>query len=147
MSEGKNAKLIAEARALANGPMLGKSQWRELDKSILMNRRLVDALEAAEQEKTAALAVIEQVKAIYVRDLDTSTEDFDNPDVTLDEIWVATQTIPADALVELKRAIAERAWSEGHSQAMANVAWPKERKDSPYRANPEATDSTNGGDR
>lgn len=25
------------------------------------------------------------------------------------------------------------AWSEGHAQAMANIAWPQERKGNPYR--------------
>jgi hypothetical protein len=35
-------------------------------------------------------------------------------------------------LAEHDRALAEKVWSEGHSQAMANVAWPKERKGNPY---------------
>lgn len=29
--------------------------------------------------------------------------------------------------------IRAEAWDEGHSQALANVAWPKERKGNPYR--------------
>lgn len=45
--------LIAEAREHANAPMLGKSQWRELDKAIGLLRRLADALEAAVKEMHA----------------------------------------------------------------------------------------------
>lgn len=36
-------------------------------------------------------------------------------------------------LAEHDRAVAERAWDEGHHQTLANIAWPKERKDNPYR--------------
>ena len=32
-------------------------------------------------------------------------------------------------------AIAHAAWSEGHTQALVNVAWPDERKSNPYTNN------------
>ena len=38
----------------------------------------------------------------------------------------------AVALAQSERDLAE-AWDEGHSQALANVAWPLERKGNPYR--------------
>ena len=38
----------------------------------------------------------------------------------------------AAALAQSERDLAE-AWDEGHSQALANVAWPLERKGNPYR--------------
>lgn len=41
----------------------------------------------------------------------------------------------------LVQRVAEAAWSEGHAQAIANIAWPKERKPNPY-AQPSEPGST-----
>jgi hypothetical protein len=47
-----NEKLIEEARTFASSAPLGKTVWRELDKAILLIRRMSDALEAAEKALT-----------------------------------------------------------------------------------------------
>ena len=63
--------LIAEARAQASEPMIGKSQWRELDKAILMIRRLADALEEATLDRDAAEAKADGYRANNARMADT----------------------------------------------------------------------------
>ena len=47
-----NEKLVEEARTFASSAPLGKTVWRELDKAILLIRRMSDALEAAEKAHT-----------------------------------------------------------------------------------------------
>lgn len=44
----------------------------------------------------------------------------------------AIATVPTWDFTPLVDAFAEAAWSEGHAQAIANIAWPKERKPNPY---------------
>lgn len=48
---------------------------------------------------------------------------------------MTTNTLPpieeTDA-EKLLRLIRKEAWSQGHAQAMANIAWPLERKSNPY---------------
>lgn len=39
----------------------------------------------------------------------------------------------ARAIAPLLNRVRAEAWSEGHAQAIANIAWPKERKTNPYR--------------
>lgn len=41
----------------------------------------------------------------------------------------------ARAIAAHDAAIAHAAWSEGHNQALVNVAWPDERKSNPYTNN------------
>ena len=41
----------------------------------------------------------------------------------------------ARAIAAHDAAIAHAAWSEGHTQALVNVAWPDERKSNPYTNN------------
>lgn len=47
--------------------------------------------------------------------------------------------VQADAILSssLIRRIRAEAWSEGHGQCLANIAWPEERQGNPYRLDSE----------
>lgn len=92
---------------------------------------VLDALDSAERERDEALAVIEQVRATADdwRALSGSGPRTITRADDGERISVILAAVPADVLRERD---AEK-WSEGHAQALANIAWPHERKENPYR--------------
>lgn len=48
-----------------------------------------------------------------------------------DEGW--DRQVARDSFDRWLRSVKAEAWAEGHAQAIANIAWPKERQDNPYK--------------
>lgn len=145
MSEGKSTKraeLIAEIRGW---PLSDYGAEETLD----MQQRAADALEDAgtrnaelEAERDAALAVIEQAYTVAMMQSGKAAARI-------------LATAPTDALAELKRVIAEKAWDEGNEAGYDDRLF-EERGSStdsdaheyphknPYRANPEPKEGDRG---
>lgn len=92
-------------------------------------RWTADAMEKVTSERDEALAVISELNAALAR--------FPAAVAFRAEATEILGRAPVDVLRERD---AEK-WNEGHSQALANIAWPHERKGNPYRK--EQTDGTN----
>lgn len=143
MSDTTNAALIAEARkreSLAAVHLPGQE-------APTLATRLADALEAAEVEMSgmvdqhklirveaehdAALAVIERA-AVDINDMT-------RPWHRVFQRTLATlRTAPADALAELKRVTAEKAWDACLDEIeQFEINTEQARDGNPYRANPE----------
>jgi hypothetical protein len=69
----------------------------------------------------------------YTTTMDEMRERCVDPDEMRAEVCERAEAEFDRWLAEVERAAAEKAWSEGHAQAMANVAWPGQRKSNPYR--------------
>ena len=134
-----NEELIAEARRLIADCATYKFGMRNADKlAHEVAGQLADALEAqsaplvADSREAVRLAVHQGVMPRAMSLLPALGGVQGYYDAFLDDLTNAVTSVVSLA-ADRDRAVAERAWAEGHDAALWNAQWPQDRKSNPYR--------------
>jgi superoxide dismutase len=132
-AESSNAELIEAVR-----------EWDTHHRVHPMMRKLADRLEAAEAELTRRDTVITGLVNEWREIPSGGHYNQEAYFESLGKESAATELEDALAAAPVSlEAVKAEAWAEGHDQALANLAWPKERKSKPYL--PASTEGDNRG--